>query len=112
MKGGIGDGQIPIDTAFDFRRDTRPGRDPDSDSPTLHRYHQLLWSRSLPSGTSFDLLDGRPLNYLTHKSHLGEFFLSSDAVVPTFRRKARTIITELPNDNFDYFDALGYTIGG
>lgn len=36
-----------IDTAFDFRTDTPPGRDPDSHSPTLRRYHQLLWSKPL-----------------------------------------------------------------
>ena len=30
--------QLDIDTAFDFRRDTPPGKDPDSHSPTLRRY--------------------------------------------------------------------------
>ena len=44
-----------IDTTFDFRTDTPPGRDPDSHSPTLRRYHQLLWSKPLPSGVLFEL---------------------------------------------------------
>lgn len=31
-----------IDTTFDFRSETPPGKDADSHSPTLRRYHQLL----------------------------------------------------------------------
>ena len=38
---------MTIDTSFDFRRDSPKG-DPDKYSPTLHRYHQLLWSKPLP----------------------------------------------------------------
>jgi hypothetical protein len=71
-----------IDIAFDFRSDTPPGKDPDDCSPTLRRYHKLLWSKKLPSGADFTLDDSGP-NYLYHRSdELGEFFLSSDAVVP------------------------------
>ena len=36
-----------IDSTFDFRSDTPPGKDPDARSPTLRRYHQLLWSKPL-----------------------------------------------------------------
>ena len=61
-----------IDTAFDFRSDS-PNGDPDKYSPTLHRYHQLLWSKPLPSGAPFTLEDGRPGNYLVHRSDLGTF---------------------------------------
>ena len=43
-----------IDTRFDTRSDAG-GRDPDSHSKTLRRYHQLLWSKPLPSGALFDL---------------------------------------------------------
>jgi hypothetical protein len=32
-----------IDITFDFRSDTPPGKDPDTWSPTLRSYHQLLW---------------------------------------------------------------------
>ena len=38
-----------IDTSFDFRVDVG-GKDPDSHSPTLRRYHKRLWSRPLPGG--------------------------------------------------------------
>ena len=46
-----------IDITFDFRTDTPPGKDPDARSPTLRRYHKLLWSKPLPNGMMFDLDD-------------------------------------------------------
>lgn len=101
-----------IDTGFDFRSDSRPGRDPDAVSPTLHRYHQLLWGRPLPSGARFDLTDGRPVEYLVHHSELGDFYLSSDAVIPTFSHKARAIVEQLPESEVEAFEAISYTIGG
>lgn len=39
---------VTIDTTFDVYSDTPIGRDPDSHSPTLRRYHQMLWSKRLP----------------------------------------------------------------
>ena len=39
-----------VDTTFDFHSDTPAGKDPDKYSPTLRRYHQLLWSKDLPYG--------------------------------------------------------------
>ncbi len=36
-----------IDTSFDFRTDAG-GKDADTYSPTLSRYHTLLWSKPLP----------------------------------------------------------------
>ena len=44
-----------IDITFDFYSDTPQGKDPDSYSPTLRKYHQILWSKNLPSGVNFDL---------------------------------------------------------
>ena len=57
-----------IDTTFDFRSDTPPGQDPDACSPTLRRYHQLLWSKPLPNGTPFELDVTTPYAYLHHLS--------------------------------------------
>lgn len=99
-----------LDSGFDFRSDTPAGGDPDSHSPTLHRYHQRLWSKPLPSGRLFDLVDGRPENYLIHRSELGEFFLSSDAVIATFRKKP--VASQVPAEDLASFNATGYTIGG
>jgi len=103
-----------IDVTFDFRSDTPPGRDPDARSPTLRRYHRLLWSKPLPSDVVFDLVDTTPRVYLHHRSDVGEFFLLSDAVIPTFSRALRLahIINQIPVEEREAFKRIGYTIGG
>jgi hypothetical protein len=103
---------MTIDTAFDFRSDAR-GKDPDSHSPTLRRYHRLLWSKPLPSGASFDLSDTTPGVYLHHCSSLGEFFLSSDSVMPTFTRWSalKPITEQFPEQENEDFRTIAYTIG-
>ena len=104
-----------IDVTFDFRSDTPPGRDPDTYSPTLSRYHRLLWSRPLPGGEHFHLeATPVPPYYFRHASDLGEFVLSSDAVVPTFSRAREmgAIMASIPVDKTAEFNRLGYTIGG
>lgn len=102
-----------IDTSFDFRTDAPSGKDPDADSPTLRRYHKHLWSKALPSGAIFDLHDTTPGVYLHHSSALGEFFLSSDSVIPSFTRwKRLKPITDLfPEEEHEAFRTIGYTIG-
>lgn len=74
------------------------GKDPDVASATLRRYHQLLWSKPLPNGTRFELSDTTPGIYLHHKSQLGEVWLSSDGVIPTFTRYASMarIVPQVP----------------
>jgi hypothetical protein len=103
-----------IDTTFDFRSDTPPGKDPDVFSPMLCRYHQLLWSKPLPSGVVFELDVTGPPFYLYHRSGVGEFCLSSDAVIPTFWREKRLsdIINQIPVEEREAFVGIGYTIGG
>lgn len=100
-----------IDISFDFRRDTPTGRDPDTHSKTLRRYHKELWSKRLPTGELFELDDTTPGTYLHHASALGEFWLASDAVIPTFNWSphVRSIIS---GAELDAFNAAGYTIGG
>ena len=103
-----------IDIKFDFRSDTPPGKDPDAFSPALLRYHKLLWSKPLPCGIIFELVDAMPQAYLYHHSEMGKFFLSSDAVVPSFTREQKIahIINQIPADEQDAFRTIGYTIGG
>lgn len=105
---------VPIDIAFDFRSDTPPGKDPDALSPTLRRYHRQLWSKPLPNGVVFDLVTTTPRVYLHHRSEVGEFFMASDSVVPTFTRSTRIahIIEQIPHADRHRFFHLGYTIGG
>lgn len=102
-----------IDVTFDFRTDAG-GRDPDSHSPTLRRYHQLLWSKQLPGGHQFDLSVATPGVYLHHHSDLGEYFLSSDSVMQTFIRwpAVHGVTRQLPDTELKAFFDLGYTIGG
>jgi hypothetical protein len=103
---------MEMDISFDFRTDAK-GKDPDSHSPTLRRYHRLLWSKPLPSGASFDLSDTTPGKYLYHRSNLGEFCLTSDSVMQTFTRWKRTMALSdqfPPKENAAFF-SLAYTIG-
>lgn len=102
-----------IDTSFDFRSDAS-GNDPDEYSATLRQYHRLLWSKPLPSGRLFDLNDTTLGVYLHHRSELGEFFLSSDSVIPTFTRwnSMKHIIELFPEEENEAFRTIGYTIGG
>ncbi|HMM49584.1 MAG TPA: hypothetical protein PKE32_08255, partial [Miltoncostaeaceae bacterium] len=103
----------PIETAFDAREDTPVGRDPDAHSPTLRRYHRLLWGRRLPNGRRFDLAESVPGRYLSHRSALGDFALSSDAFVPTFTRWRRLapIVSRLPEHGHERFRRIAPTIG-
>jgi len=103
-----------IDITFDFRSDTPQGKDPDVFSPTLSRYHKLLWSKPLPSGVVFELDVTAPPYYLHHRSEVGEFWLSSDAVIPTFTREGRIshITNQIPVEERDEFNRICYTIGG
>jgi hypothetical protein len=100
-----------IDITYDFRRDTPEGKDPDSYSKTLRQYHKQLWSKPLPSGEFFQLNDTMPGHYLYHQSSVGEFSLSSDAVIPTFKWHKR-IQAMIPEEELKAFNAVGYTMGG
>lgn len=103
-----------IDIAFDFRQDTPGSKDPDRYSRTLRRYHRLLWSKRLPCGRRFELVASKPQVYLHHVSDLGEFWLASDAVIPSFTREAkiRHVVERVPQHELDWFNSIGYTIGG
>ncbi len=105
------DTSIALNTSFDFRSDTPLNKDPDTWSPTLAKYHSLLWSKPLPCGRIFHLEYRNAPYYLNHNSDLGEFSLSSDTVVPTFRWLPD--IEELIADQeLRGFRATAYTIGG
>ncbi len=105
-----------IDTSFNFKTDTPHGQDPDKWSPTLHRYHRVLWSRPLPDGRPFVLEDARPRRYLRHRLPAGgDVWLSSDAVMPTFTRWTRPAVKRVVSqvakaDRREFYD-ITYTIG-
>jgi hypothetical protein len=114
-----------IDNTFDFRSDTPgwPDEDPDTHSPTLLRYHQLLWSKPLPSGAPFELDVTTPGVYVHPRSELvdprsqfGRLGLSSDALIPTFSRARdkmlKPIFDQIPEADTEEFVRISYTIGG
>jgi hypothetical protein len=102
-----------IDITYDFRTDANGG-DPDRTSPTLRRYHQILWSKPLPDGRAFNLDNGSGKGYLYHNSEVGEFVLTSDSVLPTFTNHKRYnhVISLIPEKDVQMFDRITYTIGG
>lgn len=102
-----------IDTSYDVRTDATTD-DPDLSSPTLRRYHQLLWSKPLPDERPFDLVTARPGTYLHHASDAGEYFLSSDSITHSYSywRSTEALIAQVPRREVESFRRLGYTIGG
>jgi len=94
-----------IDTTFNFYSDANGG-DPDSTSPTLRKYHQILWSKPLPNGKNFNL-NKKEGAYLYHNSELGEFFLGSDAITHSYRNQKRKswIVEQIPKDVEELFNA-------
>lgn len=102
-----------IDPTFLVTSDAR-GKDPDSHSPTLRRFHRLLWSKPLPDGKPFDLSADVPGHYLVHRSDLGEFSLSSDSIAHTYRyiKATAPIIAQVPEDVLDAFYRPACTVGG
>lgn len=105
---------IFIDTSFDVRTDTPPGRDPDTYSATLRGCHHSLWSKGLPSGDTFNLTVTTPGVYLTHKSDRGDFRLSSDIMIPSYveTKKLAPLIKQVPPPIPDAFCDLAHTVGG
>lgn len=97
-----------IDTSFDFESDTPADKDADFYSPTLRRYHQLLWSKALPSGDLFTL-SADPQGYLVHRSSLGPLHLASDAITTRLLGRAWKVLASIPAHDLPV--DLGYTIG-
>lgn len=102
---------MKINTNFNFYSDSNGG-DPDSASPTLRRYHKILWSKSLPNGELFELSDKRNGTYIYHKTKLGEFFLGSDAITHSYKnhKRKKWLTEQIPNEVNELFDT-GSTIG-
>lgn len=122
--------QEKIDVNFDFTMDS-PGFwdgfwkrnagmgagacDPDACSPTLQRYHQLLWSKFLPNGEYLELSQGTGPTYLSWR----DMRFGSDSILASFRyRDNRDVIDAVMQQMPDYkafmedFLHKTYTIGG
>ncbi len=97
-----------IDITFDFRSDSNGG-DPDAKSPTLWKYHRLLWSKKLPNGKEL-LLDDK----LHNIADSCEYTFGSDSIIHSFSRwaKYQHIIKQVDEKEIEEFRHLGYTMGG
>lgn len=104
---------LDFDTHFDFREDSG-GVDPDSGSPTLRRYHRILWSKELPNGEVMQLTHDKG-GYLKWN----KFEFASDAMINgLFFTRAKESVPELKRLLRDYdafikeFEHKTWTIGG
>ena len=103
---------LSIDTTFNFYSDSG-GKDPDSHSPTLKKYHKLLWAKPLPNGKVFSLSDTESDSYLTYISEQEKISLSSDSISNSYRdKKALSSIVQDLSKEVEEFRNLGSTIGG
>jgi len=73
----------------------------------------MLWSKPLPNGQIFELVDTKPGTYLYHLSTNGEFYLGSDAITHSYRniKKMSHIISQVPSDKVNSLFSIGSTIG-
>lgn len=100
-----------IDIHFDFRTDTRPGKDPDCDSKTMRAYQQLLWSKPLPNGEVLDI--GIERGFLKWK----DMWFGSDSITASFLHERFPLRKDVENRpgfaqwKNDYWHKT-YTIGG
>jgi hypothetical protein len=102
-----------IDVDYNFFNDTPAGKDPDSRSPTLRRYHQLLWSKPLPDGRPFELHAGLTLSpYLVYEADGTRIVLGSDTIATRHRKKLSHLYAQLPDKTNDAFLRRSYTICG
>lgn len=101
-----------IDINFNFYSDAK-GPDPDSSSPMLKKYHQLLWSKELPNGKQMNLINGKSSYYLGCKIGNRQFYFGSDAIIASYRdhRRFYHIIKQLPNETQELY-YTGSTIAG
>jgi hypothetical protein len=108
----VGALNLPIDITFNVYSDSG-GKDPDSHSPTLKKYHKILWSKPLPSGKIFTLSDTESDSYLTYNSAQEKASLSSDSISNSYRDKKvlSSIIKDLTKE-VEEFRSIGSTIGG
>ena len=104
---------MAIDIAFDFRTDAK-GRDPDPHGqPHAPPVPPALVEQATTRRGRLRSVGDDSGVYLYDRSSLGEFFLSSDSVMPTFTRwpALKPIIDQFPEQENEDFRTIAYTIG-
>lgn len=101
-----------IDITYDVRLDSR-GKDPDFASPTLRRFHKLLWNKELPSGEILELFDDIPKHYLLGRAKGIEISLSSDTMCNSYVKRRRMQAIIHPHlEPIEIFRKHLYSVGG
>jgi hypothetical protein len=102
-----------INTTFYMDSDAN-GKDPDSYSPTLVKFHRYLWSKELPNGNQLELeIQGRINFFLTANREGNVYEFSSDRIVMTMLKwkRMKSILNQVNEDEIYHFDRLANTIG-
>ncbi len=102
---------MKIDTSFDFRNDSN-GKDPDAHSPTLRKYHRLLWTKQLPIGEYLELEEED--SNLVYRFNMQTLKFGSDSISNSYigTRKVAHLTNEVLTSEFEEFREKGSTIGG
>ena len=102
---------MKIDTTFDFRNDSN-GKDPDAYSPTLRKYHRLLWSKQLPIGERLELEEDN--SNLVYKFNMQTMKFGSDSISNSYigTKKIAHLANEVSSSEFEEFRDKGSSIGG
>lgn len=105
--------ELMIDTSFNVYSDTPKGKDPDQWSPTMRRYHAILWSKPLPDGRPFSLSTEKTRAYLSCNMHGEVHVFASDSIGHTYRnsKPVSDVIAQVPTDELDAFFSHASTIG-
>jgi hypothetical protein len=100
-----------IDVTFDVRTDSH-GKDPDTASATLKRFHAELWSKPLPDGSQFHLEDAGG-QYLLAVHTGGSFRVTSDTISNSMsgHKRLAPFLSELPEQLIQDVKDLGSTVG-
>ena len=101
---------MKIDFDFDVRTDAN-GKDPDTYSNTLKKYHQFLWSKELPNGQFLDLEEIPP--YLAFRFNMQTIHFSSDSIANSYGNTKRInhLINEIDRNEIEEFINKNSTIG-
>ena len=102
---------MEIDTTFDFRSDSH-GKDPDTHSATLRRYHRYLWSKRMPNGEQLDLEEIS--STLVYRFNMQTLKFGSDSISNSYigTKKVAHLKDEVAHSEFEEFRNEGSTIGG
>jgi hypothetical protein len=102
---------LHIDISFDFRTDSN-GKDPDSYSPTLRKYHRLLWSKQLPVGEYLELEEEN--SNLVYRFNMQTMKFGSDSISNSYigTKKIAHLANKVSPSEFEEFRDKGSTIGG